>query len=122
VFFRLRFCQSRHTVTYRRQQDPALDDTSSWRTGIALRPSFIHGVRKWGSVPIPLNVIGSPLEMLLGALPQSAVRSAAGVPIAGAAFVPPVPVAAVAKAAVAAATDSSVPGGVMDVWAIRAYA
>lgn len=42
-------------------------------------------------------------------------------PLAGAAFVPPTSVQAVAKAAVAAATDPAVPGGIMDVWQIKEY-
>lgn len=37
----------------------------------------------------------------------------------GAGFVPPVSVKAVAKAAVAAATDPAVPAGIMDVWTIK---
>lgn len=29
-----------------------------------LRPGFIHGTRRVGSVKLPLSVIGSPLEMV----------------------------------------------------------
>ena len=46
-------------------------------------------------------------------------KSLAGIPLMGAGFVPPVSVKAVAKAAVAAATDPSVPAGIMDVWTIK---
>jgi nucleoside-diphosphate-sugar epimerase len=86
--------------------------------GVALRPGFIHGTRRWGSTQIPLSVIGSPLEAVINALPS---QSLAKVPLAGAAFVPPVRVQTVAKAAVAAATDPNVPGGPMSVWDIATY-
>ena len=61
---------------------------------------------------------GFPLDKLLQNVPT---KRLAGVPLAGAAFVPPTNVQAVAKAAVAAATDPSVPSGIMDVWAIHEY-
>ena len=61
---------------------------------------------------------GSPLAKGLGFLPAKTLSS---VPVAGAAFVPPISVQAVAKAAVAAATDPSVPGGILDVWQLQAY-
>jgi hypothetical protein len=61
---------------------------------------------------------GVPLQKLLGALPT---QSLASLPLVGAGFVPPVSVDAVARAIVAAATDPSVPGGVMDVWQIEKY-
>lgn len=61
---------------------------------------------------------GSPLAKGLGLLPTQTLSS---VPIAGAAFVPPISVQAVAKAAVAAATDPSVPGGIMDIWQLQEY-
>ncbi|RZC58376.1 hypothetical protein C5167_005672 [Papaver somniferum] len=32
--------------------------------GVILRPGFIHGTRKVGSVKLPLGLIGSPLEMV----------------------------------------------------------
>lgn len=83
--------------------------------GVALRPGFIHGTRKWGSSSIPLSAVGAPLESVLALAPT---QSLAAIPLAGAAFVPPVNVKKVAKAAVAAATDPSVPSGPMDVWAI----
>lgn len=83
--------------------------------GVALRPGFIHGTRKWGSTSIPLSAIGSPLESVLGLAPT---QSLATIPLAGAAFVPPVNVKKVAKAAVSAATDPAVPPGPMDVWTI----
>ena len=61
---------------------------------------------------------GIPLEKALSFLPA---RSLTGLPLAGAAFVPPTSVHAVAKAAVAAATDPAVPGGIMDVWQLQQY-
>lgn len=61
---------------------------------------------------------GVPLEKALGFLPT---KSLANLPLAGAAFVPPTSVQGIAKAAVAAATDPAVPGGVMDVWQLQQY-
>lgn len=89
--------------------------SAAMHAGVALRPGFIHGTRKWGSASIPLSVIGSPLESVLALAPT---QSLAGIPLAGAAFVPPVSVKKVAKAAVSAATDPAVPPGPMDVWTI----
>ena len=86
--------------------------------GVALRPGFIHGTRRVGRTQLPLSVIGAPLESVLNMMPS---KSLASVPLAGAAFVPPVNVRSVAKAAVAAATDPSVPGGTMSVWDIASY-
>lgn len=62
--------------------------------------------------------VGAPLEKALGFLPAKSLSS---MPLAGAAFVPPTSVQAVAKAAVAAATDPAVPGGIMDVWQLQQY-
>jgi hypothetical protein len=61
---------------------------------------------------------GYPLDKVLGLLPT---KSLAGVPLLGAGFVPPVSAAAVARAAVSAATDPAIPAGVLDVWQIKAY-
>ncbi|KAK9825306.1 hypothetical protein WJX74_007732 [Apatococcus lobatus] len=85
-------------------------------SGVSLRPSFIHGTRQVGSIGLPLSAIGSPLSKALELVPA---KSLAGIPLMGAGFVPPVSVKAVAKAAVAAATDPAVPAGVMDVWTIK---
>ena len=74
-----------------------------------------------GSIPFVLmgsSRAGFPLDKLLQNVPT---KRLAGLPLAGTAFVPPVSVQAVAKAAVAATTDPSVPSGVMDVWAIHEY-
>lgn len=84
--------------------------------GVALRPGFIHGTRQVGSIGIPLQAVGVPLDKVLGALPS---ESLAGWPLIGAAAVPPISVEAVARAAVAAATDPSVPSGPMDVWKMK---
>eukprot|EP00891_Asterochloris_glomerata_P009911 jgi/Astpho2/9911/Aster-06622 len=86
--------------------------------GVSLRPGFIYGTRRVSGVGVPLGVIGFPLDKLLQNVPT---KRLAGIPLAGAAFVPPTNVQAVAKAAVAAATDPSVPSGIMDVWAIHEY-
>ena len=59
---------------------------------------------------------GAPLDRALSLLPT---QSLASIPLAGGAFVPPVSVRAIARAAVAAATDASVPPGPMDVWTIK---
>jgi hypothetical protein len=61
---------------------------------------------------------GSPLERVLSFFPT---KTLAGIPLVGAGFVPPVSVEAMARAAVSAATDPSVPAGIMDVWQIEAY-
>eukprot|EP00889_Picochlorum_renovo_P006146 jgi/Picre1/33176/NNA_008501.t1 len=61
---------------------------------------------------------GVPLAAALKVLPS---KSLAGMPIIGAAFVPPVSVDAVSKAAVTAVVDPQVPGGIMDVWDIQKY-
>jgi hypothetical protein len=57
----------------------------------------------------------------LQALKLAPTRWLSGIPIVGAAFVPPVSVESVGKAAAAAALDLSVPAGVMDVWQIANY-
>ncbi|GAB4825457.1 hypothetical protein Ancab_008330 [Ancistrocladus abbreviatus] len=84
--------------------------------GIILRPGFIHGTRRVGSMKLPLGVIGSPLEMVL----QHA-KPLSQVPIVGPLFVPPVNVTAVAKIAVRAATDPVFPPGIIDVYGILRY-
>ena len=58
------------------------------------------------------------METVLNMMPT---QSLAKVPLAGAAFVPPVNARVLAKAVVAAATDPNVPGGPMSVWDIAAY-
>lgn len=64
------------------------------------------------------SVAGYPLDKALGILPT---KSLAGLPILGLGFVPPVSATAVGRAAVAAATDSSIPSGIMDVWQLKSY-
>ena len=59
---------------------------------------------------------GVPLYKVLGLLPA---KNLASWPVLGLGLTPPVSVNAVAKAAVAAATDPSIPGGVMDLWQIK---
>jgi hypothetical protein len=67
---------------------------------------------------IPLGLIGNPMQRLLEALPNQSLST---MPLAGALFVPPTSVETVAKAAVTAATDPSVPAGAMDTWAMAEY-
>lgn len=81
--------------------------------GVILRPGFIHGTRKVGSVKLPLGLIGSPLEMVL----QHA-KPLSRVPLVGPLLTPPVSVNAVARVAVRAATDSVFPPGIVDVYGI----
>jgi uncharacterized protein YbjT (DUF2867 family) len=83
--------------------------------GVALRPGFIHGTRNVAGIPVPLQAVGLPLEKVLSVLPAQRL---AGLPLVGAAAVPPVSAQAVGRAAVAAATDPSVPAGIMDVYTI----
>lgn len=33
--------------------------------GVILRPGFIHGTRRVGSVKIPLGLVGSPMQMVM---------------------------------------------------------
>lgn len=69
------------------------------------------------NLTIPLQYVFQPLEGLL----QNAPPSITSLPIIGACLVPPVSVQAVARAAVRAATDPSVPAGIMDVPEIAKY-
>ena len=96
------------------------------RTGVALRPGFVYGTRK--VVPssssssnraysVPLGAVGAPLDAALSLLPTEALTRS--VPLAGLALVPPVKVEGLARAAVAAATDPEVEGGVMSAWRIK---
>lgn len=57
--------------------------------------------------------------MLLDKVP--AAKQLAGLPLVGAAFTPPISVQAVARAAVRAATDPSVPAGAMEVWDMQQF-
>ncbi|KAL2548165.1 NAD(P)-binding Rossmann-fold superfamily protein [Forsythia ovata] len=84
--------------------------------GVILRPGFIYGTRRVGSMKLPLGVIGSPLEMIL----QHA-KPLSQVPFVGPLFTPPVNVTAVAKVAVRAATDPVFPPGIIDVHGIIRY-
>ncbi|PHU08773.1 hypothetical protein BC332_20633 [Capsicum chinense] len=84
--------------------------------GIILRPGFIYGTRRVGSMKLPLGVVGSPLEMIL-----QRAKPLSQIPIVGPLFTPPVNVTAVAKVAVRAATDPVFPPGVIDVHGILRY-
>ncbi|KAF3640029.1 putative protein GLUTAMINE DUMPER 1-like [Capsicum annuum] len=84
--------------------------------GIILRPGFIYGTRRVGSMKLPLGVVGSPLAMIL-----QRAKPLSQIPIVGPLFTPPVNVSAVAKVAVRAATDPVFPPGVIDVHGILRY-
>jgi hypothetical protein len=88
--------------------------------GVALRPWIIYGDRAVSNtIKLPLGALFGPVEALLRRVPNA--RALADTPLAGPLFLPPVSVQAVARAALAAATDDTVPSGVMDVWAIEKY-
>ena len=72
----------------------------------------------WARARAVLQVVFQPLEMVLSHTPS---KQLSAMPFVGALFVPPVSVATVAKAAVAAATDSSITAGVMDPWELQKY-
>nr|GMD21766.1 NAD(P)-binding domain containing protein [Ipomoea batatas] len=84
--------------------------------GVILRPGFIHGTRRVGSMKLPLGLVGSPLEMIL----QHA-KPLNQLPVVGPLLTPPVSVTAVAKVAVRAATDPVFPPGIVDVYGILRY-
>ncbi|XP_017697094.2 uncharacterized protein At1g32220, chloroplastic isoform X2 [Phoenix dactylifera] len=84
--------------------------------GVVLRPGFIHGTRRVGSMKIPLGVIGSPLEMVL-----QRAKPLNQIPLVGPLLTPPVNVTTVAKVAVRAATDPVFPPGIVDVYGILRY-
>lgn len=84
--------------------------------GVILRPGFIYGTRRVGSMKLPLGVIGSPLEMIL-----RHAKPLTQVPLVGPLLSPPVSVNAVAKVAVRAATDPVFPPGIVDVHGILRY-
>ncbi|KAK9273261.1 hypothetical protein L1049_018068 [Liquidambar formosana] len=85
-------------------------------TGVILRPGFIYGTRRVGSMKLPLGVIGSPLEMIL-----QRAKPLNQLPLVGSLFTPPVNVTSVAKVAVRAATDPVFPPGIIDVYGILRY-
>jgi hypothetical protein len=58
------------------------------------------------------------MQTILKPLPTKSLSS---IPIIGAAFVPPVSVQSVGKAAATAVLDSSIKAGIMDVWEINKY-
>lgn len=94
-------------------------------SGVALRPGFVYGTRRVvpkssssnAAYSIPLGALGAPLDAALSFVPTKAISES--VPLAGLAFVPPVKVEGLARAAVAAVTDPEVEGGVMSAWDIK---
>ncbi|KAG2444070.1 hypothetical protein HYH02_009013 [Chlamydomonas schloesseri] len=86
-------------------------------SGVALRPGVIYGDRAISTnVTLHLGLLFKPLELLLQKMGPEAAAKMAAVPLVGAAFVPPLPVETVARAAVRAAVDPRVAAGVIDVW------
>ncbi|KAG2497539.1 hypothetical protein HYH03_004286 [Edaphochlamys debaryana] len=86
-------------------------------SGVALRPGVIYGDRDVSTnVTLPLGLFFKPYSQLVEKVPNA--KSLSELPLVGAALVPPVSVTTVARAAVRAATDPSVPAGVIDVWAL----
>ncbi|PWA93603.1 NAD(P)-binding Rossmann-fold superfamily protein [Artemisia annua] len=83
---------------------------------VILRPGFIYGTRRVGSMKLPLGVIGSPLEMVM-----QYTKSLNQVPVVGPLLTPPVDVKAVARVAVRGAVDPVFPPGIVDVYGIRRY-
>ncbi len=71
------------------------------------------------NLTLPLGAVFGPAEALLKKISNS--RQLAGTPLVGPLFYPPADVHAVAKAAVQAATDGSVPAGVMDAWQVSEF-
>ena len=66
---------------------------------------------------LPLSYVFKPVESLLGHCPKSLVD----LPVIGGLLVPPVSAEAVARAAIAAATDNSFSAGVAGVDVIQRY-
>ncbi len=65
-------------------------------------------------VTLPLQYIFKPQELLIERVPQS--KQWSQLPLVGAVFTPPTDVQVVASTAVRAATDSSFPAGIVDIW------
>eukprot|EP00798_Chlamydomonas_sp_ICE-L_P005825 gene5825-6110_t len=90
-------------------------------SGYYLKPSVIYGNRVVShSLSLPLQYLFKPLEAALKYAPDEG-RKFTGIPFVGALFLPPVNVEAVARAAVRAATDPSIPPGEMDVYTVQSY-
>ncbi|XP_076886691.1 uncharacterized protein At1g32220, chloroplastic-like [Bidens hawaiensis] len=83
---------------------------------VILRPGFIYGTRRVGSMKLPLGVIGSPLEMVM-----QYAKPLTQVPLVGPVLTPPVDVKAVAKVAVRGAIDPVFPPGIVDVYGLKRY-
>jgi len=86
-------------------------------TGFSLRPAFIHGPREVAGITVPLHLVGGPLEAVLST-PQARLL-AGSVPMVGALLASPLHVDTVARAAVRASLDPTVPAGVLDISSIR---
>jgi len=85
--------------------------------GVILRPYFIYGDRAVSThVSLPLGMVMKPFDTLLDKLPNR--RQLSELPVLGTPLLKSTSVEAVARAAVAAATDDSIPGGIMDCWEI----
>lgn len=104
--------------------EEALFANFSGGTGTSIRPGMIHGTRYVSDVPVPLSLVGKPLEVIFG---NEGVRSAVGslpLPFGLAGLlVPAASAERVAKAAVealmGAIPEESHDRRVVDVWALR---
>ena len=86
--------------------------------GVAIQPGVIYGNRVVShNLTLPLQYLFGPVESLVSKVPNA--QQLSQLPLVGAALVPPVNVQAVARAAVQAATDPSVPAGIIDVWELQ---
>lgn len=84
--------------------------------GVVLRPGFIYGTRRVGSMKLPLGVIGSPLDTIL-----RHAKPLRKLPLVGALFNPLLNITSVANAALRAAIDPVFPPGVIDLDGIHHY-
>jgi len=89
-------------------------------SGTILRPWVIYGDRVVSSaVTLPLGMLFGPVEYALKHIPNA--KQLSSLPVVGAGFLPPVSVDQVAKVAVAAATDPTMPAGIWDDWKISEW-
>ncbi|XP_071724028.1 uncharacterized protein At1g32220, chloroplastic-like [Rutidosis leptorrhynchoides] len=75
-------------------------------SGVVLRPGFIYGKRKVNGYEIPLDVIGEPLEKILGSV-ESFTKPLRSLPASDLLLAPPISVDDVALAAVNSISDDS---------------
>ncbi|KAG6469693.1 hypothetical protein ZIOFF_070623 [Zingiber officinale] len=81
--------------------------------GVILRPGYIYGTKRYGSIKIPLGLIFAPFELVL-----QYTEPLHRIPLIGPVFTPPVNVAKVAKVIVRGATDPAFSPAEVDVYSI----